>query len=199
MAIDELLLQQAQLPTLRVYRWMRASLSFGYFGEIAAVEEIGAGRDLVRRWTGGGIVEHGEDLTYTLVVPLDHPLSRIAAPESYRMIHEVIGAMLVAEGASVEAAAKMDSATTSGECFVNPVQYDLLASGRKVAGAAQRRTRWGLLHQGSVQFAVQDAAVKLSGRLGARVSLCPLTAELEARARSLADTKYATSAWLRKF
>jgi lipoate-protein ligase A len=38
-----------------------------------------------------------------------------------------------------------------GQCFVGAEQFDLLLSGRKIAGAAQRRNRLGLLIQGSVQ------------------------------------------------
>src|SRR5439155_555754 len=42
--------------------------------------------------------------------------------------------------------------TASGySCFANPVRADVMIDGRKVAGAAQRRTRSGLLQQGSIQ------------------------------------------------
>jgi lipoate-protein ligase A len=38
-----------------------------------------------------------------------------------------------------------------GQCFVGAEKNDVLWHGRKIAGAAQRRTRSGLLIQGSVQ------------------------------------------------
>jgi lipoate-protein ligase A len=38
-----------------------------------------------------------------------------------------------------------------GQCFAGPEKADLLWQGRKIAGAAQRRSRTGLLIQGSVQ------------------------------------------------
>jgi lipoate-protein ligase A len=38
-----------------------------------------------------------------------------------------------------------------GCCFVGAEKFDLLWNGRKIAGAAQRRSRHGLLIQGSVQ------------------------------------------------
>ena len=69
MAIDEALLGSATKPTLRFYGWMRPSLSFGYFGRYDDAAREGGSRDLVRRWTGGGIVLHGNDLTYSLVIP----------------------------------------------------------------------------------------------------------------------------------
>jgi lipoate-protein ligase A len=38
-----------------------------------------------------------------------------------------------------------------GQCFIGAEQFDLLYQGRKIAGAAQRRNRLGLLIQGSIQ------------------------------------------------
>jgi lipoate-protein ligase A len=63
MAIDEALLETAKIPSIRFYRWNSPALSFGYFGKFADVADYAAERDLVRRWTGGGIVFHGDDLT----------------------------------------------------------------------------------------------------------------------------------------
>ena len=73
MAIDEALLELAEVPSIRFYRWDHPALSFGYFGRYADVAEHAAKRDMVRRWTGGGIVFHGNDLTYSLVIPSHDP------------------------------------------------------------------------------------------------------------------------------
>src|SRR6187402_3922001 len=86
MAIDEVLLRTVPGPLLRVYRWTRPAVSMGYFDRIIDAEALADGRDLVRRWTGGGLVEHGEDVTYTLIVPRQHPLCTQSAAESYRLI-----------------------------------------------------------------------------------------------------------------
>src|SRR5262245_1759825 len=71
MAIDEALLEYSTAPAIRFYRWQSPALSFGYFGRFADVARYQIERDLVRRWTGGGIVFHGEDLTYSIVIPAD--------------------------------------------------------------------------------------------------------------------------------
>src|SRR5258706_594076 len=144
MAIDEALLRGARGPLLRVYRWRRAALSFGYFGKYSAVAARWPGRELVRRWTGGGEVAHGADCTYTLIVPRAHAFCRLSAVESYRVIHEHIAALL---GAAVAAVAEPK---VSAVCFENAVRFDVVNGARKVAGAAQRRTAHGLLHQGSI-------------------------------------------------
>ena len=75
MAIDEALLETAVGPTIRFYRWRSPALSFGYFGKFSDVAVYTAERDLVRRWTGGGIVFHGDDLTYSVVIPANDPAS----------------------------------------------------------------------------------------------------------------------------
>jgi len=74
MTIDEALLEHATVPSIRFYRWHCPALSFGYFGKFANVAGFATERDLVRRWTGGGIVFHGEDLTYSIVIPVNNPI-----------------------------------------------------------------------------------------------------------------------------
>jgi lipoate-protein ligase A len=199
MAIDEVLLARAGEPTLRIYRWERASVSFGYFGKLEHVESAWPRREMVRRWTGGGIVPHGEDVTYTLVVPRSCEFFRIGAAESYRAIHECIASLLNETGCDVRIAPRAAS-KISDACFENPARYDLLADGGKIAGAAQRRTRAGLLHQGSIQGVPMDGDFRagLAGRFGRRIVQRVLDADAIAWAQALAAAKYATDAWLRK-
>ncbi len=196
MALDEALLRAVERPALRVYRWREPAVSFGHFGRFAEVEPLSAGREMVRRWTGGGIVEHGRDVTYTLFIPRGHPLCECRAPESYCEIHEVIARWLGGEGREV-ALAPASGAKISDECFANPVQFDLMAGGAKLAGAAQRRTRWGLLHQGSIQCA--GVAGGLAGAFSADVHPMEITPQTRAAAAGLAREKYGATAWLRKF
>lgn len=200
MAIDEALLRQTTQPTLRIYRWAGPAVSFGYFGKIADAEMVAQGKPMVRRWTGGGIVEHGEDLTYTLIVPREHPMLRVSAIESYRMIHEVIAAFLSGEGMRAEIAGAA-SAPPVASCFAQPVQYDVVMGDAKLAGASQRRTRWGMLHQGSIQAPESLDALRatLAAAFGEQVRRQELAASIEEDALRLASEKYGTPAWLRKY
>lgn len=196
MAIDETLFHGARTPLLRIYRWAHPAISFGYFGDLRAALRRWPGREPVRRWTGGGEVPHGGDLTYTLVVPRSHPFARVAAAESYRAIHEALAPLL--RGAVI---AELGGAGQSLACFENAARFDLLIGGRKVAGAAQRRTANGLLHQGSIQTTagLDSLRTRLAQALGAQVSSRALLAgELHA-AEALAAAKYSTDAWLRRF
>ena len=195
MAIDETLLLTAVHPTLRIYRWARPSTSFGYFGKWSDAFTTGPDRDIVRRWTGGGIVRHGQDFTYSLIVPRSHPFFSVSPRESYCAIHECIASAI--GHASLAPAAQPQ---VSSECFQNPVQHDVVIGHRKIAGGAQRRTKSGLLHQGSIQN-IDDAghlSARLICRFSARHSAIPLAPETAHAAEILSQEKYATDEWTKR-
>src|SRR6266566_6465855 len=90
MAIDEALLEGATVPSIRFYRWHSPALSFGYFGRFAHVACYAGDRDLVRRWTGGGIVFHGDDLTYSIVIPVNDAAFGESSMSIYEGIHRAV-------------------------------------------------------------------------------------------------------------
>jgi lipoyl(octanoyl) transferase len=226
-AIDEALLEHATVPSIRFYRWYSPALSFGYFGRFSDVADHAPKRDVVRRWTGGGIVFHGEDLTYSIVIPANDAAFGESSISIYEKVHTGLCEALngIGRGAKLSASAALcerrkstkgdlqiapavenrrslaSAVSASGyNCFAHPVRSDVMINGRKVAGAAQRRTRHGLLQQGSIQgvelengFA-ERFAEKLSNNCELRSS--PETVHF--RAREIAARKYATDAWLRK-
>ena len=196
MALDEALLQYATLPTLRIYRWRERTVSLGYFSRFVEAQQSAAGRELVRRWTGGGLVEHGEDLTYTLIVPRGTAFFQQAALESYRLIHQQIAQWLIEGGIAARVAAS-SAEEGSGACFASHVRYDIVAGATKLAGAAQRRTRWGLLHQGSIQLPLDG--VGLAKAFATHSPQMEITPDVLLAAQRIARQKYATDDWLRKF
>src|SRR5207253_8144429 len=161
MAIDEALLETAKVPSIRFYRWNSPALSFGYFGRFADVANYAARRDLVRRWTGGGIVSHGDDLTYSIVIPANDAAFSESTMSIYEKVHRALRDALGSNSPELATVAavcdcriQINSAVADrryNDCFANPVRADVMVNGRKVAGAAQRCTRAGLLHQGSIQ------------------------------------------------
>ncbi len=205
MALDEALLRLAGQPVLRFYRWDRPAVSFGCFVSFAEARAAAASPEtaLVRRWTGGGIVPHGEgvDWTYSLIVPRAEPLATMGTSASYRAIHHALAAALRRAGVAA-ALAEAPVPGLGGLCFQAPVHADLLCAGQKIAGAAQRRTRHGLLHQGSVQWTLPppEVAAFFAEALAEEVIA---TSEAPARwpevlplATRLAEEKYRSSAWL---
>ena len=155
MAVDRALLESSQLPVLRIYRWLRPCVTIGYFESIADAELRFPGLPIVRRWTGGGTVMHENDAPYSLVVPRSEPFAGVRPAESYRLIHGALANALQEDIPGVVAAGE-PAAKQSNLCFENPVTDDLIVGGCKIAGAGQRRTRAGLLHQGSLQIGADN-------------------------------------------
>ncbi len=161
MAVDEWLLATATEPILRVYQWAGDWASVGYFGKIAEARATIPSVNWVRRWTGGGLVDHRADWTYSLVIPHPAPLASARGAASYQVIHASLAAALAAEGLGVRLSGA-DEQTGAAMCFENPVHHDLVGTdGRKMAGAGQRRTRLGLLHQGSTASRCDAAGAQL--------------------------------------
>jgi lipoate-protein ligase A len=241
MAIDEALLEIAKIPSIRFYGWHSPALSFGYFGRFADVGDYAAERDLVRRWTGGGIVFHGEDLTYSIIIPARDAMFVESSAFIYAAIHSALRDALNIQGQRAELAPAAEAAVTDCEnssgadrgynpsscshapvarptahwsacddgpqgggysrhlCFANPVSADVMIDSCKIAGAAQRRTRVGLLHQGSIQHVdlrnglAERFASELSNVRGKKLLDKPL---LE-RAEKIAERKYGSNHWLK--
>ncbi len=210
MSIDEILLTRAPgfgTPLIRIYRWDRPALTIGSSQHYP--EQYEAGYTIVRRPTGGGNVFHDVDLTYTAVIPPDHPVAGLNRMESYKIFHEAMLPMLEAFGNPAELKAEetpgVDRATM--QCFTSPSRFDLMAeSGAKYAGAAQRRTRNGILHQGSIQLTVcggdwqklHDALLEsLRKFFNVEFSCITPPAELLTEAEELAKNKYQQQEWNR--
>jgi lipoate-protein ligase A len=154
MALDEALLESAARlgrPILRFYAWSEAAATFGCFQRHAEIEASTPLRPIVRRPTAGGFVPHDADWTYSVVIPPDHSWYALRATESYCRVHGWIRDALSRVRVRTDLAPERDL-QAAGRCFAGGwEQHDLVRDGRKIAGAAQRRNRLGLLIQGSVQ------------------------------------------------
>jgi lipoate-protein ligase A len=166
MAVDFLLLQRyprAGVPRFRHYGWRGPAFTFGYAQKIAAVRALlppEVTLDLCRRPTGGGLVDHRDDWTYTLVIPRGHPLEDVRATQSYREVHDALAEALRAQGVSAVLKTAVDETDGQGVCFQRAEIYDVVHadSGVKIAGAAQKRNKNGLLFQGSIWRPAATAA-----------------------------------------
>ncbi|MEO8866531.1 MAG: lipoate--protein ligase family protein [Opitutaceae bacterium] len=160
-------------PRFRHYDWRGPAFTFGYAQKIAAVRALlpaDVTLDLCRRPTGGGIVDHRNDWTYALVIPRGHPLEDVRATQSYREVHECLAAVLRAQGVPCRATTSAPQeaegqpaigSAKAGICFQRTEIYDVIhdQTGEKIAGAAQKRNKHGLLFQGSIWRPAAGAAV----------------------------------------
>jgi lipoyl(octanoyl) transferase len=161
MALDFLLLQRYPRPEavrFRHYEWRGPAFTFGFGQKVAWVRsQLGEGDtlDVCRRPTGGGIVDHRQDWTYALVIPREHPWWEARAAHSYRAVHECLAEALrkLGQPAGLQPAGQaMPGAPAAGVCFQRAEVFDVIRenTGEKIAGAAQKRNKHGLLLQGSV-------------------------------------------------
>ncbi len=221
MATDFMMLQRypnAAMPRFRHYGWHRPAFTFGYSQKISFVREQlpkGESFDLCRRATGGGIVDHREDWTFALVIPHGHIVEEMPARESYRMVHEVLTMALclqkvrAATQPCVEKTADGEGvAGPAGVCFQRAEVYDVVNrdTGEKIAGAAQKRNKQGLLFQGSIwrpalgreidweQFYLEFTA-KIGAIVGYRAVPAPWPEFNEAELSGLIE-QYSGSEWM---
>ncbi len=163
MAIDEALLRtfdpESSLPVLRLYGWNPPALSLGRFQKAAEVLDLercrADGVAIVRRVTGGGVIYHADELTYSLVCAPGQIPPASSVKDSFRVLTGFLLAFYRRLGLDVAYAA--DAAPEGvrlGErtafCFAGRESFDILAAGRKIGGNAQRRLKGVIFQHGSI-------------------------------------------------
>jgi len=226
MAVDEMLLERVQdraTACLRLYGWSNPTLSLGYFQTYADRREHPASLScsVVRRLTGGGAIVHDTELTYSIVLPGNHPLA-VHRDELYLAVH---GCLIQALGHFAvtarlcEAAEKLTAAREPFLCFQRRSAGDVLIGRTKICGSAQRRRNGAVLQHGSLLWRSSPAAPELmgladiihdpielgsltdlwlsglSGQLGLAWQPDDLDKTEVRRARALADARYLCEDW----
>jgi len=159
MAVDAAILdavsQEKVAPTLRFYAWEPLCLSLGYGQRYREVDENGLqknGWHVVRRSTGGQAILHGDELTYSVTLPMGHPLTQGDITESYRKISLALLRALTYLGLSPRADRQDDlpKGAKGAVCFEVPSHYEVTVNGKKLLGSAQMRRKSGLLQHGTL-------------------------------------------------
>jgi len=192
MALDEALFScfdpKHSLPVLRLYGWHPPALSVGRYQDPRAALKLDLcaahGIPVVRRMTGGGIILHARELTYSIVCAPEHVGAATGVKEGFRRLCGFLLGTYRRLGLDPAFAADL---SRPGErlgqrtefCFAGKEEFDVLVNGRKIGGNAQRRMRGAILQHGSiplenrVQDAVQYLMSPAPGAAGA-VSLAEL-------------------------
>ncbi len=143
-------------PTVRIYQWQAPAISLGCHQPASVLEQFGEDRargiPVVQRPTGGGAVHHDRDVSYALACR-----SEMLGGRPGRLLYEQFHAALVATLGQTQSRAAYTLSDRPARahpqdsvCFQRPIQHDVMRATDKVAGAAQRRWRDGLLQQGTV-------------------------------------------------
>ena len=160
MAVDESILETmgsgGSLPTLRLYAWEPACLSLGYAQPLTDVDIPRLHRhgfEMVRRPTGGRAVLHTDELTYSVIAPLNEPRVAGTVLESYRRLAQALVQALNLLSLPVQVKESSSAPNAKGAnpvCFEVPSTYEITVDGKKLVGSAQARRKEGVLQHGSL-------------------------------------------------
>ncbi|MGE3807485.1 MAG: biotin/lipoate A/B protein ligase family protein [Gemmataceae bacterium] len=202
MAADDFLLEAAAAgqAALRFYGWSQATVSLGYFQpERERRTERLESLPWVRRASGGLILVHHHELTYSLALPAGAPWRGADWRGWQAKMHAVIAAALdrleVPVAVSRGQAALEPSAPL---CFLAPTAGDLMIAASKVVGSAQRRQRGALLQHGAVLLAGSPFAPELPGLLeltGRGIEPAPLASAISTSLTEKTGWSLVPSAW----
>jgi lipoate---protein ligase len=161
---EELLTRLGDIPIIHFYEWEEDSATYGHFLEPKDYLNLEGVKKrqlkLGRRPTGGGIVFHTWDMAFSVLVPSSSPLFSLNTLENYGVINRAVLAAaqhFLGSSLSITPLDLPARDISSGRfCMAQPTKYDVILGGRKVAGAAQRKTKKGFLHQGTISLVQPD-------------------------------------------
>ena len=154
MAIDDALFssyKENSEAILRVYNWTNSFtvgisqdvLNYNFFNDFKG--------DCAKRITGGGVLFHGHDLSYSLIIPA-YKLGELNIKKSYEKICSFILTFYNNLGLDAKFAKDYENVQLSKNeyCQVGFEAYDILINGKKIGGNAQKRTRKFIFQHGSI-------------------------------------------------
>ncbi len=163
MALDEALLSafdpSLSSPVFRLYGWSPPAFSIGRFQDAEKTLDPGkcrdAGIETVRRMTGGGIIYHSDEITYSIVCAQKHICGVRSVKETFRKLCAFL--LHVYRKLGLDAGFAVDR-DLRGErlgrrtaiCFAGKEEYDIIVDGRKIGGNAQRRIKEVIFQHGSI-------------------------------------------------
>lgn len=167
MAFDEAILRGYEIynspPTLRIYGWQPSGISIGYAQDADEVLDLGRCKDesisIVRRITGGGIILHGDELTYSLVSSKEDLGISAHISSSYKIVASFLMEFYKTLGIDADFACDVSSSNELGApsvlCFAGREKYDIVVRGKKIGGSAQKRLKHVIFQHGSIPLKLQ--------------------------------------------
>ena len=153
-------LEDEKEAILHLYDWETDAATYGHFIDpenFLNMEGVKKNNlDLAKRPTGGGIVFHNCDLAFSVLMPATLPWFSPNPLDNYafvnnRVIWAVEQMIQIPAKLLPEEPPPLDEYCRSF-CMAKPTKYDVMIQGKKIGGAAQRKTRHGFLHQGSISI-----------------------------------------------
>jgi len=169
MAVDDYLFQSIEKEAqtyLRFYRWMSPTVSLGYSQKITEAVDVDYclknGIDIVRRITGGKLVLHHREVTYS-ICSSDKGTFTPKLIDSYRLISEALMRGLEIMGLRPclsENSPPITYVRGSLPCFSYPAQNEIEVDGKKIIGSAQKRVGSRFIQHGSIPLEENDEVLE---------------------------------------
>lgn len=165
MLLDKLIFErylEENVPVLRLYGWEAPSFTYGISQEPQSLLDLGLCRSdgvgVAQRMTGGGVLFHNDELTYSFVCSKGDAAEPAGVLVSYRglcsfLIRFYASLGLAAEFA-LESADFASRRAPSSLCSASHEKYDIVINNRKIGGNAQKRSRLAIFQHGSIPLSV---------------------------------------------
>ncbi|MFV0562795.1 lipoate--protein ligase family protein [Malaciobacter mytili] len=155
MSIDKALascFKENDLPILRLYTWEN-SFTVGLSQKCEDYKEFinEYKNNCAKRITGGGVLFHGHDLSYSLVLP-SNDFEGLSVKQSYERICQFLLTFYKNLGLEASFAKDLPSVQLSKHefCQIGYEAYDILVNGTKIGGNAQKRAKKMIFQHGSI-------------------------------------------------
>ena len=173
-------------PTLRLYSWVRPTVTLGRFQDVTDVDRpfcAEHGIDIVRRFTGGRGVLHDDEITYSMVAGLADGVPKGTAA-SYRMLCGGLVEAYRLLGVDAALTSRTRGSGSSAACYLHATAADLSLGALKLSGSAQVWSGDSVLQHGS--FTISRDSAREAAVFGlAETEAARLAAETATLERSL--------------
>lgn len=192
MAVDEYLFQSlTEKPhtILRFYAWKNPTVSLGYSQKVLEVADVefcqNNGIDIVRRMTGGKLVFHHKEVTYSLASS-DTEIFTATLADSYRLISKALMKGLTKMGLAPSLSSPAPQKYVRGNlpCFSYPSRNEVEVDGKKIIGSAQKRVGTKFIQHGSIPLEEDDellTSISFLEGTGEEVRMISLSEALESQ------------------
>jgi lipoate-protein ligase A len=165
MALDEKIFNRYMedaIPVLRIYGWGSPSFTYGISQNPEKEIDIERcaldGVQIAKRMTGGGVLFHHNEITYSLVCAKEDIGEPDAVFVSYRNICAFLISFYRSLGLSATFALEREDFKTRCAphelCSASREKYDIVLNGKKIGGNAQKRKRRAVFQHGSIPVSV---------------------------------------------
>ncbi len=150
-----------KLPITRVYSWNKPTITFGYFQNPEKIISLSVcqklGIPIIRRITGGGIILHDQDLSYSLVYPRNYFAKNMKVKEIYRKLTDFLFHFykeIGLDNLSYSSDLEEKSQNTSLICYQSIESNDFIINKKKIGGCAMRINKEKILIQGTIPITI---------------------------------------------